>query len=264
MAEALVHADWFFSSIAEILGRHMSTDGFSLKFQFLNARIRKVNPTSAMLVAGPHRPRSGARLLSQNNIIRLDQPKDEPPLGDRLRQLRKKHGMSLKTLAEASGVSVGMISQVERGLANPSVRLLTALRRALNVSLQDLFADTPVVPGGSEPDFVRRKENRPVIELGTLRKELLTPTDKRHLQLMIIHIEPGGQSGGRALSYPAEKGGVVLSGTVILKVDDQAVELHEGDSFAFDSVRPHSLHNDSSAPTSVLWIIGAVQFDRHI
>lgn len=202
--------------------------------------------------------------MAQNNVIPLNDPKGEPPLGGRLRQLRKKQGMSLKALAEASGVSVGMISQVERGLANPSVRLLTALRRALNISLQDLFADAPVAVGDAEPDFVRRKESRPVIELGTLRKELLTPTDKRHLQLMIIHIDPGGHSGGRALSYPAEKGGVVLSGTVILKVDDQAVELHEGDSFAFDSVRPHSLHNTSSTPTSVLWIIGAVQFDRHI
>jgi transcriptional regulator with XRE-family HTH domain len=189
----------------------------------------------------------------------------EQPVGARLRHLRNQKGMSLKMLAQASGVSVGMISQVERGLANPSVRLLTSLRRALNVSMQELFGEAKDEPTGSaEPDFVRRRNNRPVIELGALRKELLTPTDRRNLQIMIIHIEPGGESGGRALSYPAEKGGLVLSGNVILNVDDQAVALEPGDSFAFDSVRPHSLRNVSSEPAEVLWIISAVQFDRHL
>lgn len=205
------------------------------------------------------------KLLDQRVTISEAPKADEPSLGGTLRRLRKQKGMSLKVLAEVSGVSVGMISQVERGQANPSVRLLTALRRALNVSLQDLFGQTPTSQDSeTEVDFVRRGNNRPVIELGTLRKELLTPTDKRHLQIMIIHIEPGGESGGRALSYPAEKGGVVLSGSVILNVDDQSVELSEGDSFVFDSVRPHSLRNISNKPTSVLWIIGAVQFDRHL
>ncbi|WP_204985794.1 helix-turn-helix domain-containing protein [Microvirga pakistanensis] len=189
----------------------------------------------------------------------------EQSVGARLRHLRNQKGMSLKMLAEASGVSVGMISQVERGLANPSVRLLTALRRALNVSMQELFGETKdELTGSAEPEFVRRRKNRPVIELGALRKELLTPTDQRNMQIMIIHIEPGGESGGRALSYPAEKGGLVMSGNVILNVDDQAVALEPGDSFVFDSVRPHSLRNVSAEPAEVLWIISAVQFDRHL
>lgn len=189
----------------------------------------------------------------------------EQSVGATLRHLRNQKGMSLKMLAEASGVSVGMISQIERGLANPSVRLLTALRRALNVSMQELFGEAKDEPSDSaEPEFVRRRKNRPVIDLGALRKELLTPTDRRNLQIIIIHIEPGGETGGHALSYPAEKGGLVLSGNVILNVDDQTVALEPGDSFVFDSARPHSLRNVSSEPAEVLWIIGAVQFDRHL
>ncbi len=189
----------------------------------------------------------------------------ETRVGRTLRQLRKKNGMSLQALAEASGVSVGMISQVERGLANPSVRLLTALRRALNVSMQELFGETPPAEQtDADPPFVRRRENRPVINLGMIRKELMTPADRQNLQLMILKIDPGGESGGRALSYPAEKGGVVLSGRLTLSVDNQTVDLNTGDSFCFDSALPHSLRNTSNEPTEVLWIIGAVQFDRHL
>lgn len=189
----------------------------------------------------------------------------DPNVGSNLRKLRKAKGLSLQRLADESGVSVGMISQVERGLANPSMRLLTSLRRALNISMQELFGEDPVaVPATADPNFVRRKANRPVIDLGTLHKELLTPTDQRHLQLMILRLAPGGESGGKALSYPAEKGGLVLSGRVILSVDGEVAELVEGDSFVFDSVSPHFLRNTSDEPAEVLWIIGAVQFDRHL
>ena len=50
----------------------------------------------------------------------------------------------------------------------------------------------------------------------------------------------------------------------VLTVDDETSELETGDSFVFDSSRPHSLRNTSDAPTEVLWIIGAVQFDRFL
>lgn len=186
-------------------------------------------------------------------------------LGANLRKLRKQKGLSLQSLAQASGVSVGMISQVERGIANPSMRLLTSLRRALNISMQELFGETGnEIPVTSDPQFVRRRAQRPVIDLGILHKELLTPPGRQHLQIMILRLEPGGESGGKALSYPAEKGGLVLSGKVVLSVDDVAAELETGDSFVFDSNQPHSLRNTSDTSTEVLWIIGAVQFDRHL
>jgi len=203
--------------------------------------------------------------MSHSKRIHADKHPTDPHVGRNLRNVRKAKRMSLKELAAASGVSVGMISQVERGIANPSVRLLTSLRRALNVSMQEIFGDAvdaKVIT--TDPSFVRRRELRPRINLGSIYKELLTPTDRQHLQIMILHIEPDGESGGKALSYPAEKGGLVLCGTVILTVDEKAVELNTGDSFVFDSASPHSIRNVSNEPAEVLWIIGAVQFDRHL
>ncbi len=189
---------------------------------------------------------------------------EEPHVGAVLRSLRKDRGLSLQKLAEASGVSVGMISQIERGIANPSVRVLTAVRRSLNVPMQELFGEPASAPSGGDPEFVRRVKDRPVIRLGSgVNKELLTAGGRQHLQIMILKIEPGGETGGHALSYPAEKGGLVMSGRILLKIDDEVAELSAGDSFVFDSARPHGIRNDSDVPAEVLWIIGAVQFDRH-
>lgn len=187
------------------------------------------------------------------------------PVGATLRRLRHMRNLSLQDLATRSGVSVGMISQVERGLANPSIRVLTQLRRALDISMPELFGEAPEVrPAPGEPAFVRRAADRPQIDLGALRKELLTSGGHHNLQIMLLHLDPGSHSGTRALSYPAEKGGLVVAGQVVLSVDGTDAVLDPGDSFAFDSAQPHGIRNDGPAPATVLWIIGAVQFDRHL
>jgi transcriptional regulator with XRE-family HTH domain len=189
-------------------------------------------------------------------------PEDASTIGAVFRRLRREKGMSLQELSAASGVSVGMLSQVERNLANPSVRVVTAIRGALGAPLTALFQDVAAEP--ADPGFVRRGGHRPVLELGHLRKELLSAGTSHNIQFMILHIDPNGSSGNTPLSYPAEKGGLVLSGEFVLKVGDEEALLSEGDAFAFDSSMLHSFRNPGNTTTKVLWIIGAVELDRHL
>lgn len=207
--------------------------------------------------SGPAAERGAARRakLSEGNS-------EVPSLGATIRGLRRQRGMSLQELATASGISIGMLSQVERDLVNPTVRVLTGIRRALNVPLGALFYESPEQV--LAPSFVRRAGTRPIRELAHLRKELLTPPGTHGLQLMILHVDPGGSSGGAPLSYPAEKGGMVLEGEIELTVGSEVSTLAEGDSFLFDSMLPHSFRNLSDRATKVFWIIGAVQLDRHV
>lgn len=194
-----------------------------------------------------------------------DSEEQSSGVGEILRALRHDKGWSLQELAHKSGVSIGMISQIERDLANPSVRVLTAIRRALEAPVPSIFRDvvSRQISDPEEADFVRRADQRPVLELGTLRKELLTSRGHHNLQMMILHINPGEHSGNTAISYPAEKGGMVLSGELLLTVDGKQAKLREGDSFVFDSALEHSFSNPTDKITQVIWIIGAVQFDHH-
>lgn len=196
-------------------------------------------------------------------------PDDAPgSIGETFRQLRHEQGISLRELSEKSGVSVGTISQIERNIANPSMRVLTAIRRALNIPMQVMFGDDSgdAAESGVEdaPPFLRRAAKRPRIDIGSLQKELLTSGGNHNLQIMILTIEPGGSSGNTALSYPAEKGGLVLEGELMLTVDNREARLEEGDSFVFNSAQPHGFRNDSNRTARILWVIGAVQFDRHL
>lgn len=181
-------------------------------------------------------------------------------LGATIRRIRQEKGLSLQGVARRSGVSVGMLSQVERDLTNPSVRVMTAIRRALGADINELFEEPPV--RSRDPDFVRRASQRPRLDLGQVSKELLTTGGPHNLQFMILHIQPGADSGH--VRYAAEKGGMVLGGELILQVGEEEARLSEGDSFTFDSSLAHSFRNPGPSVARVLWIIGAVPLDRHL
>lgn len=178
-----------------------------------------------------------------------------PHVGRAIRALRHGKGMTLQDLATAAGVSVGMLSQIERDLANPSLRILSQLRTALGAPISALFEEPRPIP--QDAPFVRRAGNRPWLDLGYLKKELLSPGGPQSLKFMILHIPPFGSSD-KPMSYPAEKGGLVLEGELVLTVDRTEARLVEGDSFLFDSMDPHAFRNPIDVPARVLWIMGAV------
>ena len=187
-----------------------------------------------------------------------------PRVGAIIRSLRQAKGMTLQALATVSGVSSGMLSQIERDLANPSLRVLSQVRNALGAPISALFEEPPPAPAAQDPAFVRRADMRPWLELGYISKELLSPGGPQNLQFMILHVPPRGTSGAQPLSYPAEKGGMVLEGQLVLSVNDQEALLKEGDSFLFDSLHPHTFRNPLDAEARVLWIMGAVPVETRL
>ena len=189
-------------------------------------------------------------------------------LGARLRRLRIERALTIVRLAERAGVSSGLISQIERGNSNPSIKTLQRLRAALGVNLWEFLGDRPAgAPPAADAapasDFVRRKSDRPRIVVGTslLVKELLSPRNDRNLRFMMITLPPGGESEDVIIGQ-GEKGGLVTRGRVLLSVGAEQSDLAEGDSFQFPSSIPHSLSNPHDDPAEVLWIMSVV--DSHI
>lgn len=158
-----------------------------------------------------------------------------------------------------------MLSQIERGIASPSLKSLSKIRLALGVPISSLFEST----GGQDAvgaKFVRSLKDRPNLDLGPtyLVKQLLSPSNARNLQFMILTVPPGGGSGDMPLSSPGEKGGLVLEGTLRLFIGDDIVDVVESDSFQFDSAAPHHFKNVTRKPARVLWIVCQVPRERHI
>ena len=187
-----------------------------------------------------------------------------PKLGARIRRLRLQMGLTLQDLAERAGVSVGMLSQLERDRANPSLRVLSQVRDGLGASISALFEDEPPEP--ADPSFVCRAGRRPHLDLGYLHKELLAVGSPGGMQLMVLHLPPAADSGGdrHPLIAPIEKAGMVLEGSFLLRVGGSEALLGPGDSFLFDGALAHSFANPGEGPSKVLWIMGAPRVERHL
>ncbi|HWK44480.1 MAG TPA: helix-turn-helix domain-containing protein [Stellaceae bacterium] len=179
-------------------------------------------------------------------------------IGSKLRTLRLERKLSISDLAMKAGVSAGIISQIERGKSNPSMKTLQRIRTALGVSLW-AFLDHSPSETSQDPGFVRRASDRLRIVVGQsqLIKELLSPHNDESLRFMIITMPPNSQTE-EVLIGEGEKGGFILDGEVELTVAGRAATLAKGDSFQFRSHQSHQMANNTASSAQVLWIMSLV------
>lgn len=175
-------------------------------------------------------------------------------IGQRIRDRRRVRNMSLKDVARRAEVSIGLLSQIERGVSAPSVRSLGAICGALEMPVGWLFDGA----GGAPGDIVVRRHQRRALDLGTkgMIKELMTPDSCPGLQMMRLLIHPGGSSGDTPYRHRAgAKCGTVLAGTLGLQVDGVTHEIGAGDAFAFDARSLIRFWAIGGIEAEVLWIV---------
>jgi transcriptional regulator with XRE-family HTH domain len=176
-------------------------------------------------------------------------------VGQRLRAMRLRRDWTLQELSSRSGLSVSMLSQVERDLASPSVRSLQRLAETFAVPIGWFFSEAGAAPPG--PAWIQRRTQRRVLDLPAkgITKEMLSADTSGRLQLMLITIEPDGSSGEAAYSHAGEDAGTVLEGVLQLEVDGEPGVLSPGDSFQFASTLPHRFANSGRVRCVVLWAV---------
>ena len=168
-------------------------------------------------------------------------------LGAMLRRARTGR-FTLEKLSARSGVSVGLISQIERGLGNPSFVTLSKLAYALDLPVSSLFAPDPEERGA----LVRKHDRRQLIDPEGIIFELLTPDVHRKLGLTLVSLPPGWTSEQRPYRHDAEEAVFIISGRVEVHVGDDAYIANEGDTVTYDANRPHFMRNRESTPAVVL------------
>lgn len=177
-------------------------------------------------------------------------------IGLRIRVLRKERKLSLERLAEESGLSVGMLSQLERGLTTPSVRSLRVLGSALGVPISWFFAAAHA-EDPADSGYIVRRGGRGALTLtpSGVYKELLTPERPGLIEIYELLLKPGGTSGPEFYSHKGEKAGLVVSGSLRLWIDEQPHLLNEGDSFRFPSEIAHRFDNPGPDSARVIWVV---------
>jgi transcriptional regulator with XRE-family HTH domain len=191
------------------------------------------------------------------NVVAAAAGAPDVEVGQRIRELRRTRGFSLETVAARTDLSIGFLSQIERGLSSPSLRVLATIADTLGVGIAALFGTKAGEEGASDGVVIRERERAELKLWRTgISKQLLNPAggDGR-LNLFLVHMEPGGSTGDELYTHDGEEAGLVLEGEMTLTVDAETWTLKTGDSFRFASRRPHRFSNPSDARKSVvLWV----------
>jgi len=186
-------------------------------------------------------------------------------LGQKLREARQAQNLTLREVARRTGLTASLISQVERGLANPSVSSLYKMADVLNLSM-DYFFETAgrteaplsisVAPAASEASPIMRAVDRHIVNIaGGVQWQRLTPEHDQTIEFIEVRYDVGSSSGELAYQHRGREYGVVLQGRLLVELGFNKYYLEPGDSLSFDSTLPHRLINVGEIPVIGIWVI---------
>ncbi|MEP2782226.1 MAG: XRE family transcriptional regulator [Pseudoruegeria sp.] len=176
-----------------------------------------------------------------------------PSLGADLRALRKARKITLEVLAEVLGKSVGWLSQVERGISEPSYDELKALAAHYEVPLSMLFGQA-IAPVHELGRVVRKDARRKVGNTqASLVEELLSPDLTDSFEVIHSTFQPGSKSDA-PITRPTQEVGYLISGQLNIWLDEQEFLITPGDSFR---IRKQTLRweNPFDIAAVAIWVI---------
>ncbi|HEX8206093.1 MAG TPA: XRE family transcriptional regulator [Solirubrobacteraceae bacterium] len=181
-----------------------------------------------------------------------------PTIGPRLRALREGMDLSLRDLAERTGVSAPMLSQVERGETSPTLAVAHRIAAGLDLSLSQLLR----LDEGPPVSVVRAEDVKPSRERRGHRTEVLTPPLPGQRAELSRHTLDPGAATGDPQDPPLHEPGAreiahVEEGTIALCIDDERHELRAGDTVTFDADLPHHFENPGPGPATFLAVVAA-------
>lgn len=173
-------------------------------------------------------------------------------VGENLRRLRVKRGLSLEKLAEASGVSRSMLGQIELGQSTPTIKTLWRIAGALKLPFAALLSEgaksgTRILPGAEAKTLTSQD--------GSFSSRALFPFEaERKVEFYELRLAPKGVEHADAHAAGTKENLYVAQGALDLTVRDEQHRLSKGDAIVFEADAPHVYENPGSTPT-VMYLV---------
>ena len=178
-------------------------------------------------------------------------------VGPRVKALREAEGMSLRDLAERSGVSAPMLSQVERGETSPTLHVAARIASGLQLRLSQLLR----LDEAGSVDIVRAAERRAGGTDGHRYEVLTPPLPGQRAEVSRHVLAPHAATGGPGDPPMHEPGSretaIVERGDLHLVIDGAEHALAAGDCVTFDADLPHHFENRREEEAVLLAIVSA-------
>lgn len=180
-------------------------------------------------------------------------------LGERIRSLRKSHGIDLKTFAQTVGVTPAYISQIERDLTEPSLRVLRRIAKELHVELTLLFASD--MPSNV---FVTQRDKRDIMRIVESNSllQLLVPyqtLDERmpDMSVVLVDLGAGQADSAESIVHDYDELCIVLEGGVEYQTPEGTYPILAGDTLYIRKGIHHTIFNSHDESARILVVLGS-------
>ncbi len=180
----------------------------------------------------------------------MDGNSGKTDIGNKIKELRNKKGLTQEELADRCELSKGFISQVENDLTSPSIATLIDILQCLGTSLKDFFNDAGDEQIVFRPDDFFEKVD---VELRNKIEWIIPNAQKNMMEPIRVTLEAGGST------YPdqpheGEEFGYVLSGSITVIIGNRSIRAKKGDAFYYRPDSEHYIKAGTKSGAVFLWI----------
>jgi len=183
----------------------------------------------------------------------------EMRVGEKIKKLREEKEMSLAQLAEKSGFSSALLSQIENHMISPPLGTLFKVAKAMDVTIGHFFEDETEAPfvivRGDERAHISRVASKEGVKFGYSYESLAQGKLNRFMEPFIVTLEPATKKDRNAYSHEGEEFIFVLKGEMEVTLEDHTDVLRPGDCIYFDSKLRHRVECVGDAEAKILAVI---------
>ena len=176
-------------------------------------------------------------------------------IGKKIKMLRNINNLTQEELASRCDLTKGYISQLENDLTSPSIATLVDILEVLGSNLNEFFSSDTIVEKivfTKDQYFVKNNDYGAITWL-------ITNAQKNEMEPILLELYP---SQSTPIDYPheGEEFGYVIEGSIVICLDNKKYRCKKGESFYYESSKPHYLKNNSTSTAKILWISSPPNF----
>jgi transcriptional regulator with XRE-family HTH domain len=184
-------------------------------------------------------------------------------VGEKIRELREKKGLSLQDMANRTGYSSALLSQVENHFISPPLGGLIKIAKALEVKVGTFFGDEPresyAIVRKDERKHISRFASKEGVSYGYSYESLGFDKKDRQMEPFLVTLEPATVKSEKLSSHDGEEFIFILEGEMEAILGDHKDVLYPGDCIYYDSTIPHKVQCHREVPTKILAVLWTPQ-----
>jgi len=184
-------------------------------------------------------------------------------IGEKIRELREKKGFSLQDMANRTGYTSALLSQVENHLISPPLGALIKIAKALEVKVGTFFGEEPresyAIVRRDERKHISRFASKEGVSYGYAYESLGFDKKDRQMEPFLVTLEPATVKSEKLSTHDGEEFIFVLEGEMEVILGGHRDVLHPGDCIYYDSTIPHKVQCHRDIPTKILAVIWTPQ-----